>query len=44
MLRRAKARGKAILVVEYLSGSETAAVGAELRGYGFVPNFTNRGL
>ena len=44
MLRRAKARGKAILVVEYLSGSETTAVGAELRGYGFVPSFASRGL
>ena len=41
-LKRAKARGKAILVVEYMSPSDSAA--AEIRCHGFVPTFANRGL
>lgn len=41
-LKRAKARGKAVLVVEYISDSSTVA--SEIRTHGFVPNFAKRGL
>jgi cysteinyl-tRNA synthetase, unknown class len=41
-LKRAKARGKAVLVVEYLSSN--SAVASEIRSHGFVPNFAQRGL
>jgi cysteinyl-tRNA synthetase, unknown class len=41
-LKHAKARGKAVLVVEYIG--DNAAVAAEIRSHGFVPNFAKRGL
>lgn len=44
LLNRAKARGKKIFVVEYLSGSTAAGVAAEIRKQGFVPNFAGRNL
>jgi cysteinyl-tRNA synthetase len=44
LLKRAKARGKAIFVVEYLSGSTASSVAAEIRRQGFVPNFAGRSL
>jgi cysteinyl-tRNA synthetase, unknown class len=44
LLKRAKAKGKAIFVVEYLSGSSAASVAAEIRRQGFVPNFAGRNL
>lgn len=44
LLNRAKARGKKIFVVEYLSGSTAASVAAEIRKQGFVPNFAGRNL
>jgi cysteinyl-tRNA synthetase, unknown class len=44
LLKRAKARGKAIFVVEYLSGGTAAGVAAEIRRQGFVPNFAGRSL
>jgi uncharacterized protein (TIGR01370 family) len=44
LLKRAKSRGKAIFVVEYLSGSTAQSVAAEIRKQGFVPNFAARGL
>lgn len=44
LLNRAKARGKKIFVVEYLSGSTASSVAAEIRKQGFVPNFAGRNL
>lgn len=44
LLKRAKARGKAIFVVEYLSGGTAQSVAAEIRKLGFVPNFAGRSL
>jgi cysteinyl-tRNA synthetase, unknown class len=44
LLKRAKARGKAIFVVEYLSGGSAESVAAEIRRQGFVPNFAGRSL
>lgn len=44
LLQRAKARGKAVFVVEYLSGSTAARVGEEIRRLGFVPGFAGRSL
>jgi cysteinyl-tRNA synthetase, unknown class len=41
-LKRAKARGKAVLVVEYIG--DNAGVASEIRSHGFVPNFAKRGL
>ena len=43
-LQRAKSRGKAIFVIEYLSGSSAGSVAAEIRRQGFVPNFAGRSL
>jgi cysteinyl-tRNA synthetase len=43
-LKRAKKRGKAVFVVEYLSGQQTAVVAEEIRRLGFVPNFADRDL
>ncbi|MFV0295447.1 MAG: endo alpha-1,4 polygalactosaminidase [Hyphomicrobiaceae bacterium] len=44
LLKRAKARGKAIFVVEYLRGSSAARAAAKIRAMGFVPNFAGRSL
>lgn len=44
LLKRAKARGKSVFVVEYLSGSTASSVAAEIRKQGFVPNFAGRNL
>lgn len=44
LLKRAKARGKAIFVVEYLSGGTASRVADEIRRMGFVPNFAGRSL
>ncbi len=44
LLNRAKAQGKKIFVVEYLSGSSAASVAAEIRKQGYVPNFAGRNL
>lgn len=44
LLQRAKAQGKKIFVVEYLSGGTAESVGFEIRKLGFVPNFARRGL
>jgi uncharacterized protein (TIGR01370 family) len=44
LLKRAKAKGKSIFVVEYLSGARTVRVGQEIRAQGFVPNFAGRSL
>ncbi|MEZ5855659.1 MAG: endo alpha-1,4 polygalactosaminidase [Hyphomicrobiaceae bacterium] len=44
LLKRAKSRGKAIFVVEYLSGSSAARAAQEIRAMGFVPNFAGRSL
>jgi cysteinyl-tRNA synthetase, unknown class len=41
-LKRAKARGKAVLVVEYIG--DNSSVASEIRSHGFVPNFAKRGL
>jgi cysteinyl-tRNA synthetase, unknown class len=41
-LKRAKARGKAVLVVEYIG--DNSGVASEIRSHGFVPNFAKRGL
>lgn len=43
-LKRAKAKGKTIFVVEYLSGDMATRVGQEIRAQGFVPNFAGRSL
>lgn len=44
LLKRAKAKGKTIFVVEYLSGEMAARVGQEIRAQGFVPSFAGRSL
>lgn len=44
LLKRARSKGRAIFVVEYLSGSSASSVAAEIRKQGFVPNFAPRGL
>lgn len=44
LLKRAKARGKSVFVVEYLSGGAAERVGREIRAQGFVPAFAGRGL
>lgn len=44
LLQRAKARGKAIFVVEYLAGGSASSVAQEIRRLGFVPNFAGRSL
>lgn len=44
LLKRARARGKAVFVVEYLRGSGAERIAAEIRAQGFVPNFAPRGL
>ncbi len=44
LLKRAKARGKSIFVVEYLSGGTASRVAEEIRSMGFVPNFAGRSL
>lgn len=44
LLKRAKARGKSIFVVEYLSGGSASQVAGEIRRQGFVPNFAGRDL
>jgi hypothetical protein len=40
----AKAKGKSIFVVEYLSGGSASSVASEIRRQGFVPNFAGRDL
>lgn len=44
LLNRAKAKGKSIFVVEYLSGGSASQVASEIRRQGFVPNFAGRDL
>ena len=44
LLKRAKQRGKAIFVVEYLSGGTGERVAAEIRRLGFVPHLASRSL
>ncbi len=44
LLNRAKAQGKKIFVVEYLSGGCRRQRRAEIRKQGFVPNFAGRDL
>jgi cysteinyl-tRNA synthetase len=44
LLQRARARGKSVFVVEYLSGSSGSSVAQEIRRQGFVPNFAGRSL
>ncbi|MDX2157807.1 MAG: endo alpha-1,4 polygalactosaminidase [Hyphomicrobiaceae bacterium] len=44
LLNRAKARGKAIFVVEYLSGGAASRVADEIRRLGYVPSFAGRSL
>ena len=44
-MKRFKAQGKAVLVVEYLCGARSPASAAtEIRSHGFVPNFAQRNL
>jgi len=43
-LKRAKARGKAVFVVEYLSGGSASSAASEIRRLGFVPSFAGRDL
>jgi cysteinyl-tRNA synthetase len=44
LLQRAKAKGKTIFVVEYLTGGTASGVADEIRRLGFVPNFAGRSL
>ncbi len=44
LLKNAKAKGKSIFVVEYLSGGSASNVASEIRRQGFVPNFAGRDL
>ncbi len=44
LLKAAKAKGKSIFVVEYLSGGSASSVASEIRRQGFVPNFAGRDL
>ncbi|MBS0244024.1 MAG: endo alpha-1,4 polygalactosaminidase, partial [Proteobacteria bacterium] len=44
LLKRAKAKGKKVFVVEYLSGGSASRVASEIRAQGFVPNFAGRNL
>lgn len=44
LLKRAKAKGKSIFVVEYLSGGSASKVADEIRAQGFVPSFAGRSL
>lgn len=43
-LKRAKAAGKTVLVVEYIGGSAASGAAGEIRRHGFVPTFAERGL
>jgi len=44
LLKRAKAKGKAVFVVEYVSAGSASSVAGEIRRLGFVPNFAGRSL
>ena len=44
LLKRAKAKGKSIFVVEYMSGGTASRVAEEIRAQGFVPSFAGRSL
>jgi cysteinyl-tRNA synthetase len=44
LLKRAKASGKDIFVIEYLSGAQAEKTRPEIRAQGFVPFFGNRAL
>ncbi|MGE3914661.1 MAG: endo alpha-1,4 polygalactosaminidase [Hyphomicrobiaceae bacterium] len=44
LLDRAKSRGKAIFVVEYLSGGMASHVAGQIRSRGYVPSFAGRSL
>jgi cysteinyl-tRNA synthetase len=44
LLQRLRSRGKAIYVIEYLSGATTEKARAEIRAQGFIPYFGPRAL
>ena len=44
LLKRAKAKGKSIFVVEYLNGGSASRIADEIRAQGFVPSFAGRSL
>ena len=44
LLKRAKAKGKSIFVVEYMSGGSASNVAGEIRAQGFIPSFAERSL
>ena len=44
LLKRAKAKGKSIFVVEYMNGGTASRVAEEIRAQGFVPSFAGRSL
>ena len=44
LLKRAKAKGKSIFVVEYMAGGTASRIATEIRAQGFVPNFAGRSL